>query len=264
MREDIKKVSVQNRIGPGSRRMSLDKFEDKYKDASERKRLIESGKVDFLDEYGGIIPVDDVWVILFGEEISTYPLIENPTTKNPCVFISYNSSDRDAAITLKNDLEANEILVLIDEDVIDFKMPIDQYIREQIDECDFMICLISTRIFSSGWVGLEIFEALNKSQSLGNNILIGCALDNDWMKPFHEHAPILDSQIKALVAEQEENRKHDPHDESLVDDIGRLRNFRKRLPSILRTLRKFRIEDFSSDNWDTAVSKICESIKLGL
>lgn len=82
------------------------------------------------------------------------------------VFISYSSTDSKIIDKVKQELEKNSIIVIIDSDFLEAGDDITRIIREKIEKCDVLILALSKESIKSKWVKMEYHFAMDHRKKI--------------------------------------------------------------------------------------------------
>jgi|ERR1051325_68406 hypothetical protein len=99
-------------------------------------------------------------------------------SKQPAVFISYASADKEMARRLAYDLKSAGVNTWFDEFELKAGDPLLHTIRIGIEQSDFLLVLVSINSVGSKWVDGEVREALDKNINTGAPAIIPIRIDD--------------------------------------------------------------------------------------
>jgi HEAT repeat protein len=179
------------------------------------------------------------------------------------VFISYNHEDRLVADKLKSALEAEGIIVTIDNAAMRAGVSIQEFIESSIRDSDLTLSIVSNRSLLSAWVALESITAFYSEKLRGDKRFIACYLDDDFFETgFRLKAT---EQIDAKIKDIDDKipkyieRKIDTND--LNGEKSRLIKLRNDLGDILQKLKDSLTLDIRESEFDRSLARIIKSIE---
>jgi hypothetical protein len=179
------------------------------------------------------------------------------------VFISYNHEDRLVADKLKSALEAEGIIVTIDNAAMRAGASIQEFIESSVRDSDLTLSIVSNRSLLSAWVAMESITAFYSEKLRGDKRFIACYLDDDFFKiDFRLNATDqIDARIGEIVKQipEYDARKLDTND--LNNEKTRLYDLRNNLGKILEKLKDSLTLDIRESEFDGSLARIIKSIE---
>jgi formylglycine-generating enzyme required for sulfatase activity len=180
------------------------------------------------------------------------------------VFISYSQKDKMVAAKVKATLEANDIKVTIDYQLIKSGDDIQETIKRAIRATQVTLSIVSKNSLSSDWVALETMESFAAEEFLEGKRFIACYIDDD----FREHkllrtvVNLVDEQVALIDNELAELEKLGiKYPSNLLNDRKRRASQRQNLPDIIDRLKRSLTLDISEEQFDANFQQIINMIK---
>lgn len=230
---------------------------------NERAHLLDDIKNNYKDgkiisEYDQVNRLTKV-----NQIIDPMSIFHSHPNKPKSVFISYNHSNRDVAIKVKNALEKNGIKVLIDYEIMDAGENISEFIQNSIQTTDVTLSIVSNNSLLSSWVGMETTLTFYQEKLQNKKKFIACYLDDDFFQTDFrlEATKKIDEQISKIDAKIPEYTKLKIDTNDLNDEKSRLHKLRSDLGEYLQRLRETLTLDIRDESFDQSIVDIINTIK---
>ncbi|NBO65661.1 MAG: NACHT domain-containing protein, partial [Acidobacteria bacterium] len=168
------------------------------------------------------------------------------------------------AAKVKATLEANDIKVTIDYQLIKSGDDIQETIKRAIRATQVTLSIVSKNSLSSDWVALETMESFAAEEFLEGKRFIACYIDDDFgeYKLLRTVIILVDEQIALIDNELAELEKLGiKHPSNLVNDRRRRASQRHNLPDIIDRLKRSLTLDISEEQFDANLQQIINVIK---
>lgn len=185
-------------------------------------------------------------------------------TKIRSVFISYNHADGDLAESIRRNLIADGINVIMDRHNMAPGEKIDRFIENSIQSSDYTISIISEKSLASTWVVKEFI--ITSYKMLGNHKkkLIPCFLDKKFLE--REFVDFLFDKIEVEINDinllKIDRAQKGRSSRDLESDLSRYKDYHTKIDEIFDFIKNSLCIDFSEkDKYDTSMLKLINAIK---
>jgi hypothetical protein len=227
-------------------------------DYRNEKRLFSNGIIsqDELQSYEQMLSKR---IAVMANGPGDLPDMEN--SEKASVFLSYNHSDMQVALRIKEFLAKHQVRVRMDVTDVKTGMPIRDFILEQTKGNNAVMLLLSQNSLTSAWVSYE-YTLASFDQLLNNKRIIPVSIDNSYLDNSFSFTAFqaFDDKIARIESDIRKAQDNKWDCRYLQSDLDRLIDARGQLGPILQKLRQIAVRSVAAQEMEATLRHIARDL----